>query len=189
MALITHERAEMAVPLQGLDPDYLQYLILAASQWAESICGRFFEKKSRTQIVSGDRESSLWLKATPIESITSIDVKDSYGEIESYLPEEFVFDAELGEVKWSPESEEIGYFLPGFKNVTVVYVGGFDPIPFDLQAAVIGLAIKVKETDSSASGIKFEKMGEYAVSYGGSREGLFGVPSNIMNVLALYMRR
>lgn len=105
-------------------------LIATASQIVESHCNRTFAKATYTEYLDNEFTGYIRIKNAPITSITSltfypdttIDVKDV---------SDFCFN-DYGEISGK------GYvycFPTGVRSIKVVYVGGYETIPADVQAA------------------------------------------------------
>jgi len=106
-------------------------LVSGISKQIETDCNRVFSKKDYTEYYDGEGSDSLPLRQYPINSITSIhdDIGRDYGASSLIDADDYAFDAESGIVKFD-------YPLAcGKNNVKVVYSGGYENIPSDLELA------------------------------------------------------
>lgn len=89
----------------------------------ETFCDRFFEKKSQTEQIW--RQSGHFVvKRYPVESVTSItDTNGAVIDLARYGVQE-----EAG----------IIHRIGGASPFKIVYVGGYDPLPPDLEYAILG---------------------------------------------------
>jgi hypothetical protein len=117
----------------GIDPSdtehdaYLTQQIEAATALIENYCARQFELLEVTQVIRNPNKT-LNLTRFPIESISSITT--SRGDV--ILTQNFIIEFELGRAFWSMD----GCQWNNDPLLTVLYSGGFDPVPQDLQEVV-----------------------------------------------------
>jgi len=97
-------------------------------------CNRSFEYGTYTDYIDGDHDKKfLFLKEYPVASITSIhdDIDRDYGSDALIDSEDYAFDPESGTVKLEAAVAR------GIRNVKVIYVAGYDPMPDDLKYACL----------------------------------------------------
>ena len=105
--------------------DIISGLITGVSARAEHECNRDFEKKARTEQHDGANRF-LYLKSTPVESITSIKWSIYWDWSNQYLlvsPDGYKFNAVTGIVQFMGGIE----WYPGEQALQVIYTGGYDP--------------------------------------------------------------
>lgn len=116
----------------GLDPTDASRDAQLTAAWAQALalcetyCDRKFEKATETEELWPARRSLL-VRRYPIVSVTSItDASGAVLEASTYQ----VID-EAGIILRG------GYGIPGGAPLTIVYVGGYEPFPKDLEFAVL----------------------------------------------------
>lgn len=145
MALATFEQIKDFLELKkSAITDYpaLGVLLKANQSQFESYTLRLFDLKTHTQtfrVTDPDGESSLWLKGTPIQSITSITVTNTSGDDTSLeVNDDYYFDTQRIELLSAAVQGEV---------IVVEYTGGLvdqtsettllDTLPPDLNIAAI----------------------------------------------------
>lgn len=145
------------------DDSAITRLIESASSYLQNECGRIFAQGIRTEFFDGDGSNAFFLKNLPIsfpDYGTGNDDK-TFIKINGELVAEsdFYFHSGTGEV-----GMEFKNFIRGKKNIEIAYLGGYSPIPYDLEQACIELAGTMYKRDKS-SGISSESVGDVSVSY------------------------
>lgn len=127
------------------DDDFLQALITRASAFAEKYCDREFGQASYTDEEHDGRDTdSIWTRHYPIVSVASVKIDGTILPSSDYV----VYRGE-GRIRKKSgvfsgaRIDALGAIgeiaVPGMRNVKVSYVAGYNPIPFDLEQAVIEL--------------------------------------------------
>lgn len=130
--LISVVRAQQAINRSSwpvAETDRVATLIGVISQAAEKWARRKFAKITHDLILSYQRDP-LWLPNGPIHQIVSIT------EGSSLRPLSFEAILPLGQVLLGAGFADWGETTPPERLVRVVYEGGFDPIPDDIQEAI-----------------------------------------------------
>src|SRR3990172_1770369 len=159
----TTRAVQIAPSLSTLPSEPLGAFLNAASQAAERLCDRVFTRGTFVETQDGYYSRSIFVRNTPLVSITTIKIKDSSGNVTVYANTLFRFTPSTGEIRWNPD--ESGYFPDGFQNVEVTYVGGYDPLPFDLQSAIIQGAAYFVEMERTTRQAVQERLGDYIIRY------------------------
>jgi uncharacterized phiE125 gp8 family phage protein len=159
-ALITTTEVKRWLNLDGSgDDDFLQEAINDWSDAVETRCGRIIKQATYTDEAHDGGKKAVLLLHPPVSSITSITVDDD--ELES---DEYVYDEKSGIVRMVS-----GYAFEGVNGeVTVTYVGGYDPVPGDLKRAMMQLAALeyyLSGRGRKALAKRGESMGNGSVSY------------------------
>jgi len=185
--LVTVARALLAPGLTGMNPARLATLITTASAIAEGICKREFTSASRTVTLNGDGDSELLLPNFPVTAVTTVTVigwDDTETEIAG---SQFRIQEDIGLIRFKPDSSATyRYFPQGFQNLAVVYVSGFDPIPADLQEAVVNIILWIAAAQESDPTLKSERLGDWAGTF---ITGTDQLPISITLVLSRFKDR
>ncbi len=150
-------------------------LITASSRQVETYCNRVFEIAAYSDTYDGNASDILFLKNSPIISVTSLSIDD-----ESVAAEDFkVYDDYLRLV-----SE---LFTPGELNVSVSYSAGYyDPQaespPSDVEDACIQL-VAFKFNLRGAEGLEQRRVNQTAESFAGA-----AIPLSVAIILDKYRR-
>jgi len=163
----------------------LQRAINQASAIAESYAGRVFYRTTHTEKHAGVPGPILIVKNPPINSITSITYLSGTAESSSTYE---IADADVGEIfrvsgtwvglDWGfGDASETLYTGAGRRVWTVVYNGGwYTPkqdddgdgtrtLPYDLEQAVIGLAVHLYHSESRDPTVRSESLMEASQTY------------------------
>jgi hypothetical protein len=166
--LVSVERARRKRALSRQSTDVVNDFLLAASTAWENACGRTFASGTRTEVLDGNGLDHVFLKHTPITSITSITIEDDDGSSHTMtVATDVLYDAATGRVNIGPDNtSDYDVFPLGKRNVTIVYVGGYGStaIPDDVQEAVVLWAICLYAESSSYQNAAFtqESLGEHS---------------------------
>jgi uncharacterized phiE125 gp8 family phage protein len=158
------------------DDSLLSRLLESESTFFEAQCGRTFVTASYTEVRSGHGRTTMVPREDPIVSVTSVAVDGQT------IPSASSYDAEGWRVFEGAIHLNGHAFTRGTGNVTLVYVAGFDPVPADVQQAVIELAA-LKYRDRRHIGKGAESMGGMSVTYLPSL-----VPASVQAVIDAYRR-
>lgn len=135
-------------PLADEDQLYTEGLINAASTRANAISGRLLAQRTQTIILDGPGGEIVVLPQFPVASITEvrIDTLRAFGSdtIVAATDYDFYEDGRLWVTIGTPEAR---------RSIQVTYTAGFDPVPDDLQIAVIeSIAYSWKRLQSRSIG-------------------------------------
>ncbi len=130
--LISVVRAQQAINRSSwpvAETDRVATLIGVISHAAERWARRRFAKTTHDLILSYQKDP-LWLPNGPIHQIVSLT------EGSSHLPMGYQAILPLGQVFLGNSFDDGGTRAPPERLLRVVYEGGFDPIPDDIQEAI-----------------------------------------------------
>ncbi len=130
--LISVSRAQQAINRSSwpvAETDRVATLIGVISQAAEKWARRKFAKSMHDLVLSYQRDP-LWLPNGPIHQVVAIT------EGPALRPLSFEAILSMGQVLLGAGVGEWGESTPPERLVRVVYEGGFDPIPADIQEAI-----------------------------------------------------
>lgn len=177
------------------DDTLITTLISAASRLAERICGRTlttsgatsFESATWTEVLPGQGQELVQLSNTPITSITSVTLLAGDGTtLNTYASTEYKFSPATGVLALTPVArgrlsrddwnQYDGIPIPSvtgvspafpeqFRNVSVVYVGGYSTVPDDLKKAIWRLVDADYNTRGADPTVKSESLGVRSVTY------------------------
>lgn len=150
----------------GKSDDLLAQLILSVSADSVTQTGRELARGTRSETRDGNGRSRVFLRQYPIASVSSLTVCGTPVLARSAEnPSGYVItDAAAGEL-----SLVGGVFPRGIANLEVSYVAGYDPIPEDLEQAVIEL-VALRFVDRDHPGISYKVMeGQVTDFRGGSQ--------------------
>lgn len=186
---VTFDRLRVSPSLVNIGDDVLQELVTACCTAAERMTGRKFKRETVTDYYDGDGTESLFLQRFPVVSITSITLIAGDNTEDVYLGTDFRFDAETGEVRWKPDVASL--FPNGFQNIKAIYVAGFNPIPADIQSAIVQGVLHFVELETHGKPIIEEELGEYRVKFEQriSVAGMDEWPSAARSILRRYAVR
>lgn len=184
MALVSLSDYKTFEKITGTSEDTrLQMILDAAESWIENYCGRDFEQGSKTETHSGGA-STIRLLSAPVNSLTSISVLSSSGVVSGTIAlTSVMYDASTGIIStigpvvapsYSDCLMDLGtvyespIFPPGFRNIQVVYNGGYasGSIPDDLHFAVFAVADWLKANAGSSVTYQSESIGAYSYTKG-----------------------
>ena len=184
--LITQARALQVPARANLDTNYLASMISAASAAIESYCDRTFAQATYTEIQDGYDLRWMYLPNTPIASITSGTILLDDQDTISFDSTDVQFDASSGKLQLAPWSDAgYGAWPCGFQRITVVYVGGYDQIPEDVQQACINVVLGMHSTSAKDPSKKSEKLGDYSYTLN-TDYSMSGISPMVAQLLANY---
>jgi len=176
------------------DDALLNRLLSGASDFFESQCGRTIATASFTEVRNGDGRQSIAPRHYPVVGATSVAVDgNTYPQATGSTDPGWVVADGLIWLRpmQTPASYPYGYlpstvptafFNEGRANVMLVYTAGYDPIPQDVQQAVIELAA-LKYRDRQHIGKSGESLAGASVTYLPSL-----VPASVQSVIESYRR-
>jgi hypothetical protein len=143
----------------------------AAENWVESYCDRILSRQTTTGTYNGDGGKRLYLRNTPVSSITSATITDLGGNVETLTPStDLSFQADNGGVEFGPNNTS-GYdkWPEGFRNISIVYVAGYTlgtDMPDAIEEAVClrALCIFAESAENMSAGLVSQSMGEISKS-------------------------
>ena len=147
-ALTTWVRAQSVLSLSADDKAKVEFLINAASSFANVRAGRSLKAREVDIRLNGPRGSSLVLPEAPavVDKIW-LDETRVFAEGEELDASEFDLDQESGILRLFT-----GTFPTGISTIRVVGTLGYDPVPEDLEQAVIEcVAVNMRRTGSPAA--------------------------------------
>lgn len=109
----------------------------SASAIIETYCGRTFTSATVTAEVHDGRTHTIWLRQPPVTSITTV-------------VENTVTLTPVTDYMWYPDGRlhrltatvpvYLTWWYPALQTVTVTYVGGYNPVPFDVRLVCVRIA-------------------------------------------------
>jgi hypothetical protein len=176
--------------------------LAAATAAIENYVGRPLARATRTETHRPESSWRIYLRATPVESVTSV-VAGRTGSTTTLDADQYSVDAETGVL------EVYRSFYGGYRypdrvygsdpragNVVVTYVGGYDTdeAPADITQAAILATLATTETLSLSGGGMYasEQLGSYSYrlmnSSAESVGGYNGLPATAAALLKSYRR-
>lgn len=170
------------------DDDALARYLKVAANLIERAFGRKkgeFLSQTVTETLDGKGSPKLYLSRWPITSITSVKRVLSDGTTSTINSSDYRFESETGELELIND-DDLYYFGPvtlsspdrrvfgrpefgrGFRNVEVVYVGGYTPPTMDecLQQAAIEIAGWLYRRQGVDTRMQSESLGDYSYTAG-----------------------
>lgn len=167
------------------DDAELTRLMRAAASRIEGECGRpigGFLSKSRTELLNPTGDPSIFIRNTPVTSITSVKRIAPDGTTTTIDADDYRFDPVTGEIRLIVDEDASWYtgdiravdwrllkgrgFWEGFRSVEVVSVGGYTPatMPRDLQQAAIEVAKDLWLMRKMNPTLQSESLADYSYS-------------------------
>lgn len=165
----------------------LNVIIPAVQMQMERWCGRKFDTETFDEYMDGTGSDVLTVKNPPIASITSIRVYVSPTDSPTATSsDDYTFDPDTGIIRLQPSYtrrfpyDSYGYpnsagpqygiwpqWPKGFRNIRVIYIGGFGsttatPIPLDLKLALHKIVDTVFSQAKQDLTVKSESLGSYS---------------------------
>ena len=184
--LITPARAAHVPALSGIAAAYLALLITAASTAIERYCKRIFESAAYVdEEYHGNGTTAMFLDNFPVTTLTSIVVVEFDGTLSTMLGTNYDVREATGEIQVAGDcTGDYCYFPKGFNNLRANYTAGYATVPEDVQEACAQLIAWMYGMASLLPGVKSEKLGDYAMSFGGVSTGEW--PVMVKEILAQY---
>jgi hypothetical protein len=158
-------------------------LVTAGSDAVEAYCDRVFTEGTFTDRIDGTNLPSVWLKATPISSVTSVTLDGAVLPVADYSLD--TVTGQLWRGPWGPGDANHRHCWPsGVGNIVVVYVAGYATIPPLVKRATILAVKRLSEADSG--GLTMERLGDYSYTLS---DGGHVVPDPAKALLRPYLRR
>ncbi len=187
MALLNSNeyRAFTNISTTQLSDIQLDALCESCSKAVESYCKRSFEKTTLTDIYCGTGNRVITLKRRPVVSITSVyyDPRGYFGSdtINSFGSETLLVQG----TDYCLDSRDTGFLIritgdwpeyprrrewfklsrdlvPNFGDVKVTYVGGYDPVPFDVKLATAQLVTRSIQMLRYGGPLEREHLGDWS---------------------------
>lgn len=196
------------------EDDMLSQLIQASEASVKRICGnRQFEKTTYTEYLDGNGSPFIFLKEWPVHSITDLylDLSGYGGQasgafaasteltqgVDFYLVKDPSGVAQSGCVMrinnvWpsslSRPTGMLSYFrVPIYGCIKVVYIGGFDPVPYDLQLAIWQICAERRLRAKNGQPVQSESDEGYSYSLGGMSDSEAMMIGSVQSLLAPFM--
>lgn len=184
-ALLTE--AELETMLETLfDTPYAEFLINTASGFIEKYCNRSIKSAVRTgEEYDGNGFKKLYVKNPPITAVSAIHQWDTYNDESLY---EYSADTEYLIDEDGQYIYLRGVWSIGVHNYQITYTGGYTTIPDDLKYACAQFCAWINNNKNSM-GIKSERIGTYAITYGMATSIVIGglaVPPEMLSMLSNY---
>lgn len=162
--------------------DLIAGLLKAASDIVRRKCDLDFKSAERTELASGTSNhgnSFLTLMHRPVASLTSIGIKCSDGTFA---------DADLDCYELNNERGTLwGRFRSGYRNIKIVYVGGYEAVPEPVQMATLLIGKALLDATKTDSTLQSEKIGDYSFSKFAGTGGDVVISSAAEAMLAPFM--
>ncbi len=185
MSLTTLQNVKAFKDVTGTTHDSeLQRLILAVDKFVENYCGRKLEQATMTEYYSPHTgQTHLLLQRYPVSSITALydDPLRSYGDDTLIAADQYGLEDAEGGILRLYDAE----FTGGIRTVKVVYVGGYNPIPGDLEQAAIELCWLARDKgDKALLGLQSKSIADGSVT-----TFKMDWPAGVEDTLKSYRRR
>lgn len=137
MALCTQTQVEQRLQINFTDNSDVvcAELIAAAQGHIERVAGRPIEAGAITETFDGPA-STLWLEVTPVNSITSVTVDGTALTSNDYTYTDY------GRLARTSNSRERAWSTSKQQSIVVVYNGGYQTVPYDLQDICANVAAR-----------------------------------------------
>ena len=120
------------------DDNLLQRIISGASEWIRQETSTEFTAGNVTEIRSGTGGRVMFVKRPPINSVTSVHIDGQSISAKSSNVADFINSSGYSfQANGSYISLSGNIFSRGIDNVQLIYNGGYNSIPFDLEQACI----------------------------------------------------
>lgn len=159
-----------------------------ARAYINAVSGLFMQYTSRSRITKGDVTDKqvappphypvLWLRATPIDEITSVKVY-RYGDlVDTLTSDEYTLNEETGRMVL--EVNVAGYYHPE-QVIHVAYSGGWEDVPGNIQHSALEMVRLQKQRLEGRVGVTSESREGYAATYDPA-----AVPQSIADIWRAY---
>jgi hypothetical protein len=155
------------------DPDDLAMAnaLAGASDLARRYCNRVFDYADDEILLDGSGTDTLVLPESPVYEVSAIEVTEWTNLDPDVLDEADFVVSRYGVLSRIDE----GWFCRGKANVAIAYSHGYtnpndspisdvDPLPADVQQAVMAIAARV-HANAGGQAVKSETIGTYSVEY------------------------
>lgn len=160
----------------------IKSIVPKVSQLVKSYCGRTFIDyfdEAKTEVSSGG-VNYIYLRETPIQSISSVEYSEDYGKTYTTLTEftDYVFNQGDDRV----ECISLQGFLARANAYKITYTGGYEKTPEDLKLACFDLVTYYLKSDMAIKSTRGVGSNNTSVEYITTAS----MPSHIRRVLDLY---
>jgi hypothetical protein len=173
VAVTTLSAVQRYLGIGSTDAALLSALIPIATKTAARWCGvDSFEAASYTEYHNGECADKVVLKNIPVNSVTSVAVVDGTASAAvgstTYTTDTLAgilgFRGPSGPLAWdlSLPMGQGGRFPDGFRNVKVVYSGGYSTVPADLNHAMVELVSQMYRARGVNQSLQSETIGQYS---------------------------
>lgn len=159
--LTTTQKVKLYLDIDDTSEDFfIRELIQQANSIIEGYCNRRFEKKVYTEEVQGIEK--LWVKNTPI-----LDVLELIDEDNNNVSYRFTDDKIIIKRQKNISLTGVSYVpSPKIKNYFVMYEGGYETIPADIQKVATEMVVLAfKEARDNTLNAKSRSEGSVNVSF------------------------
>lgn len=196
MAIITTAEYKTYAGITGTAQDaQLDVLIPGLQAELERQCGRLFDTGTYTEYVDGSDSPTISVHNYPITSVTSVSLIDrAEAVVYTYDATGYKIDANAGLISrqagglwgglsgagclnwWSPLPSNVTYqlgpaFPDGWRNIKIVYVGGYSSMPADLKLLMYDLTSTRLAQIGADLSMKSETLGHYKYDRGAGAAG------------------
>jgi hypothetical protein len=164
--LVTTAEVENAwAGFSALATDEKTALIDVVSSAIAQHAGREFQSTTYTEYHDGKNRPRLWLRHTPVISITSVSINGT--ALDNTDGTAWTIDLESGELLYGTGDNGDPAFNPWFpigkKNIVVVYAAGYAAIPADVKrAAILWMQAISGQHQAGGGAYKSESLGDYS---------------------------
>jgi hypothetical protein len=157
---------------------YLTNLLNACWESCKNYIGHDLNQDEYTEYHSGDGTNAILLKKYPVVSITTLhdDITRAFDTDTLIDPVNYTFDDQTGLVSVYTGT----VFTKGTRNIQVVYIAGYETIPYDAQRALILMASWFAGRQGT-DGKTNETLGGKSQAY-----DMFSIPLYIRQLLVSY---
>ena len=137
--------------------------IAAASELIEAAVGRPLTRATVTEVHDGPGTPRLWLRRTPVASVTSVTVNGT--ALDNTGGAAWTLQAATGRLSRGAGTDDPAFAAPwprGAGNVSVVYSGGPDPVPERAKRACLALLKHAVDVVRRSGAYKGETIGDYS---------------------------
>lgn len=100
-----------------------------------TFCGRSLIAGDHAEVRNGQGTDWIRVWNPPINSVATVVFNYNGSNPATVNSDQFVWDSEMGVIKFKPTATVQYGFGVGFQNVQINYNGGYNPVPSDVQAA------------------------------------------------------
>jgi len=206
LAIITTAEYKTYAGISGSAQDaQLDVLIPGLQAELERQCGRLFDTGTYTEYVDGSDSPTICVRNAPITSVTSIALIDrAESVVYTYDATGYKIEASTGLVSrqaggfwggvtgadclnwWNPLPSPISYqlgpaFPDGWRNIKIVYVGGYSSMPADLKLLMYDLTSTRLAQIGQDLSMKSETLGHYKYDRGADAAGFWSLFAERVN--------
>jgi len=165
-------------------------LIPVFSQSLEKYLNRVIVAADYTEYYDGDNANILYVNNPPINSLTSITVRSSTDTVIN--GSNFELDSKAGIIRWKDygldsTADIIGIFPRGYRNIKLIYNGGWVSVPEELQFIVAEAIIQVFDRREGFGQLENAKLGNQFFNFG--KDHMQNLIMSNKKILSMYKRR